>query len=67
MFAARSKEGSVEPKCIKILDISEGLASGAATLMDVRYGSDHDWKLVASFTHADEAVSAIVDRPVALE
>lgn len=55
----------MQPKSITALDISEGLPSGAATLMDVRYGADSDWNLIAGFTNGDEAISVVVERPTA--
>jgi hypothetical protein len=59
------KGASVEPKSITVLDISEGLPSGSATLMDVRYGADSDWNLIVRFSNGDEAVVVLVDRPIA--
>lgn len=55
----------MQPKSIVALDISEGLPSGAVTLMDVRYGADSDWNLVAGFANGDEAISVVVERPTA--
>jgi len=55
----------VQPKSITPLDISEGLPSGAATLLDVRYGADNDWNLTAHFSNGDEAISVSVERPTA--
>lgn len=55
----------MKPKVIRLLDISEGLPPGAATLNDVRYGTDTDWNLVAHFENGDEAIAVIIERPTA--
>lgn len=55
----------MKPKSINVLDVSQGLPPGAATLIDVRYGADNDWNLIAHFSHGDEAISVSVERPTA--
>lgn len=48
-----------------VLDVAGGLASGAATLIDLQYGSSEDWWLRAHFAHGDEKVLVAFDRPTA--
>lgn len=55
----------MEPKNILALDISGGVPSGVAALIDLRYGADSDWNLIADFKNGDEAISVVVERPVA--
>lgn len=55
----------MQPKIKVALDISEGLPSGSATLMNIRYGADSDWNLIAHFRNGDEAISVTVERPTA--
>ena len=55
----------MQPKSKIALDISEGLPSGSATLMNIRYGADSDWDLIAHFRYGDEAISVTVERPTA--
>ena len=55
----------MKPKSKIPLDISEGLPSGSASLMNIRYGADSDWNLIAHFRNGDEAISVTVERPTA--
>ncbi|MFN4042522.1 MAG: hypothetical protein ACK4I0_12745 [Brevundimonas sp.] len=55
----------MEPKSINVLDISESLPPGAAKLLDVRFGADSDWNLIARYSNADEAISVVVESPTA--